>query len=149
MPLPSNDILKVKTSTLPKAGKGLFAKIDFSKGAIVAEYEGRLCKWKDVEDDVDNGYIYHINDSTVIDAAESVHTFGRYANDAAGFQKIEGVKNNAKYVEDGKRVYIMATKKIYAGNEVFVSYGRLYWKQVRENKKIDMERQRSKALPKK
>lgn len=149
MPLLSNKTLKVKTSTMPNAGKGLFAKSDFVRGAIVAEYEGRVCKWKDVEDDVDNGYIYHINDSTVIDAAESMHTFGRYANDAAGFQKIEGVKNNAKYVEEGKRVFIMATKKIYAGNEVFVSYGRLYWKQVRENIKIDMGRQKGKVKPKK
>jgi len=149
MPLPSNETLKVKKSTLPNAGKGLFVKTEFSKGTIVAEYEGRLCKWKDVEDDVDNGYIYHINDSTVIDAAESMHTFGRYANDAAGFQKIDGVKNNAKYVEKGKRVFIMATKKIYAGNEVFVSYGRLYWKQVRENMKNDLEQQKSKVKPKK
>ncbi len=149
MPLPSNETLKVKKSTLPNAGKGLFVKTKFSKGTIVAEYEGRLCKWKDVEDDVDNGYIYHINDSTVIDAAESMHTFGRYANDAAGFQKIDGVKNNAKYVEKGKRVFIMATKKIYAGNEVFVSYGRLYWKQVRENMKNDLEQQKSKVKPKK
>lgn len=137
MAAPYSKTLKVKTSTLPNAGKGLFAKVDFSKGSIVAQYEGRLCKWKDVEDDVDNGYIYHINDNAVIDAAQSFTTFGRYANDAAGLQKLDGLKNNAKYVEDGKKVFITATKKITAGSEIFVSYGRHYWKQVKDNMKID------------
>ena len=116
MATPTSKTLKVKTSTLPNAGKGLFAKIDIVKNSIITEYEGRKCKWKEVEDDVDNGYIYHIDDNNVIDAAESVDTFGRYANDAAGLQKIPGVKNNAIYIEENKRVFIKATRYISAGS---------------------------------
>ncbi len=137
MPIRSSKTLQVKSSTLPGAGKGLFAKVDFPRGSIIVEYEGKRCTWKDVEDDVDNGYIYHIDDENVIDAAKFPDAFGRYANDAAGLQKLSGVKNNAIYHEEGKRVFIKATRRIQAGTEIFVSYGRLYWKQVRENMRED------------
>src|SRR5690606_33991079 len=105
MSLPGK-FLKVKTSTLPHAGKGLFVTVDVPKGARVTEYLGRKTVWADVEDDVDNGYIYHIDDGHVIDASKSIKTFGRYANDAAGFSKVPGVRNNAIYEEEGTRVFI-------------------------------------------
>jgi SET domain-containing protein len=123
----------VKKSSLPNAGNGLFVKIDFKKGETIAEYKGRRRTWAQVENDADNGYIYHIDDDNVIDAQKNVNTFGRYANDAAGLQKVSGLRNNAVYVENDNRVFIRATRNIKAGNEVFVSYGKRYWRQVREN----------------
>lgn len=137
--LPSSRTLLVKTSLLPNAGNGLFTKINLNKGEIVTEYKGRRRTWAQVEDDVDNGYIYHIDDDNVIDALKSVNTFGRYANDAAGLQRVGGLRNNAEYFEDENRVFIRTTKNIKAGSEIFVSYGRPYWKQVRENMLEDMK----------
>lgn len=131
--LPSSRTLIVKPSLLPNAGYGLFTKVVFRKGEIVTEYKGRHCTWAQVEDDVDNGYIFHIDDNNVIDAQKNVNTFGRYANDAAGLQRAPGLRNNAEYFEEENRVFIRATRNIPAGSEVFVSYGRRYWKQVREN----------------
>lgn len=95
----ANRKLEVKVSSLPNAGMGLFTKVDFKKGDIITEYKGKLCTWKKVEDDVDNGYIYYMNDDCVIDARNSIKTFGRYANDAAGLQKVKGHTNNSIYVE--------------------------------------------------
>jgi uncharacterized protein len=144
MTLPSSKKLLVKNSTLPDAGNGLFTTIDIAKGAIITEYLGRRCKWKDVEDDVDNGYIYHIDDDHVIDAAKNTKTFGRYANDAAGLQRVPGLNNNAVYHEEDNRVFIKATKNIKTGSEILVSYGRFYWKQVRDNMKIDTRWEKNK-----
>lgn len=142
--MPSSKRLFVQTSTLPNAGKGLFTKVAIAKNEVVTEYEGKLVTWKDVEDDVDNGYIFHINDNAVIDARKSLKTFGRYANDAAGLQKVKGITNNAEYVEEGTRVFIKAKKNIPAGNEVFVSYGSSYWKQVKENMEVDRLKEKAK-----
>jgi len=136
---PSSKTLVVKTSTLPNAGNGLFTKVDFKKGDIITEYKGRRRTWAQVEDDVHNGYIYHIDDDNVIDALKNINTFGRYANDAAGLARVSGLRNNAEYFEENNRVFIRATRNIATGREVLVSYGRLYWKQVRENMLEDME----------
>lgn len=136
MSLPDK-LLQVKASTLPNAGKGLFIKTDVEKGAVITEYIGKRKTWAQVENDVDNGYIYYIDDDNVIDAAENKKTFGRYANDAAGFSKLSGTKNNAMYYESDGKVYIKATKKITAGSEIFVAYGKDYWKQININNKID------------
>jgi SET domain-containing protein len=127
----------VKKSSLPNAGNGLFVKIDFKKGEMITEYKGRRRTWAQVENDADNGYIFHIDDDNVIDAQKNVNTFGRYANDAAGLHRVSGLRNNAEYIEESNRVFIRATRNIKAGNEVFVSYGKRYWKQVRDNMKDD------------
>lgn len=134
---PSSKILMVKKSSLPNAGNGLFVKIDFKKGEMITEYKGRRRTWAQVENDADNGYIFHIDDDNVIDAQKNVNTFGRYANDAAGLHRVSGLRNNAEYIEESNRVFIRATRNIKAGNEVFVSYGKRYWKQVRDNMKDD------------
>lgn len=136
---PSSKTLLVKVSTLPNAGMGLFTKVDVKKGDIVTEYKGRRRTWAQVEEDVDNGYIYHIDDNNVIDAQKNINTFGRYANDAAGLARVPGLRNNAEYFEDNNRVYIRATRNIAAGKEVLVSYGKRYWKQVKENILEDMK----------
>jgi hypothetical protein len=44
--------------------------------------------------------------------------------------------NNSRYVVDGKRVFIEATKNIDAGSEILVSYGKEYWDVVRYNKRL-------------
>ena len=130
--------LKVKTSTIPNSGKGLFVTVDVPKGAIITEYIGDRTTWSHVEDDADNPYIYYIDDDNVIDASNNLDSFGRYANDAAGLTKITGLKNNAEYEEKDNRVFIKAKYNIPAGAEIFVAYGKDYWKQVRENIELDL-----------
>lgn len=131
--------LKVKVSTIPNSGKGLFVMIDVPRGAIITEYVGRRTTWADVEENADNPYIYYIDDNNVIDAQKDIKSFGRYANDAAGFIKIPGVRNNSVYYEEDNRVFIKASKDITAGSEVLVPYGKDYWKQAKENIKIDQQ----------
>ena len=142
--------LYTKKSTLPNAGKGLFTKVAIAKGTRICEYKGRMTDWKDVkEDEGENGYIFFISNKTVIDALKSIKTFGRYANDAAGFAKVKGLTNNAEYTVEGKRCFIDAKKDIPAKSEVFVSYGKEYWQVMRDNWKIEKDAQKEKEKAKK
>ena len=127
--------LVVKASTLPGSGKGLFTRKFIPRGTRIVEYKGRMTTWNEVKNDADNGYIYTIDNQHVIDAQNSVKTFGRYANDARGLVKIKGVTNNSTYVNDGNKVFIESIKDIPAGGEILVSYGKDYWDVIRQNKK--------------
>jgi uncharacterized protein len=120
--------LIVKKSGLAKAGKGLFTRIDIRKGTRIVEYKGRLQRWREVKDqDGINGYLMFINRNVVINALPAVKTLGRYANDARGLVRLEGIRNNSEYVSEGKRCFIEATRNIRAGEEIFTDYGREYW----------------------
>jgi hypothetical protein len=126
--------LLVKRSRLPCAGKGLFTKVYLPKGARIAEYKGRMITWK--EFNADNPFIYSINRKHVIDARPYKKTLARYANDARGLYSLKGVRNNSKYVEDGFKVFIEATKDIKRGEEILVDYGKEYWDAIRYNIKL-------------
>jgi SET domain-containing protein len=130
--------LEIKQSRLPDAGKGLFTKKTIRKGTRIVEYKGRITSWGKVNHDKgENGYIYYVKRNHVIDAAKSKKALARYANDARGLKKMKGLTNNAKYAEDGLRVFIEAIKDIPAGSEIFVGYGKEYWDVIRHNRKID------------
>jgi hypothetical protein len=129
--------LYVKKSTIPNAGKGLFTKKAIKKGTLIVEYKGRRSTWKEVKDeDGKNGYIFFINRNNVIDGLPYKKALARYANDARGLVRIKGLLNNSDYIVDGLKAYIEAKKDIPAGAEIFVDYGKDYWKIIRENIKL-------------
>lgn len=128
--------LKVKKSTLPKAGKGLFTTIDIPKGKRFAEYKGKIQPWRDVKDqDGINGYLMYINRNVVINGLNAVKTMARYANDAQGLVRIKGVQNNAEFISEGKRCFLDAKRNIKAGEEIFAGYGKEYWTLIKKLKK--------------
>lgn len=129
--------LFVKTSKLPNSGKGLFTKKFIPKGTRIVEYKGKISAWKDVKDeDGRNGYIFYVTRNHVIDALRTKSALARYANDARGLSKITGVLNNCDYITDGLKAYIESKKDIPSGSEIFVDYGKDYWKVIRENIKL-------------
>ncbi len=126
--------LRVKRSSLPKAGKGLFTKVFIPKGTRIVEYKGRTRTWKEITDDpAFNGYVYYINRRHVVDAKKTFTALARYANDAKGLSNKDGLRNNSEYEEDGRKVYITAMKNIPEGAEILVGYGKEYWDSVRQN----------------
>lgn len=130
--------LFVKKSILPNAGKGLFTKKFIPKGTRIIEYKGKIKTWKEVQaEEGENGYIYYVKRTHVIDALKQKTSLARYANDARGLQRVKNVTNNAEYVEDGLRVFIESKKDIPANSEIFVSYGPEYWQVIRHNIRID------------
>ncbi len=130
--------LVIKKSGIPNSGKGLFTKVFIPKGTRIVEYKGKLTTWKEVDhDDGRNGYIYYIKRSIVIDAYNHKKALGRYANDAQGISKIEGIRNNSEYMIEGSKVFIDAKKDIPAGSEILVPYGKEYWDIIKYNIKIE------------
>ncbi|MBL7699966.1 MAG: SET domain-containing protein [Chitinophagaceae bacterium] len=128
--------LKVKRSTLPGAGKGLFTTKFIPGGTRIVEYKGKITSWKDANTlDGGNGYIYYVKRYHVIDALPRPKAIARYANDAQGMIRVKGITNNCDYVEDGLKVYIESKKDIPANSEIFVGYGKEYWDVIKGYKK--------------
>jgi uncharacterized protein len=137
MTIPKNK-LNVKRSAINGSGKGLFTKIFIPKGTRIVEYKGTITTWKKIKQAKgENGYIYYVNRNWVIDAAPHPDALARYANDARGLKKVKGIANNAEYMEDGLKVYIVAKKDIPAGSEILVGYGKEYWDTIRYNLELD------------
>lgn len=142
--------VEVKHSQIPKSGKGLFAKKFIPKGAVIVEYKGEITTWKKVDfDEGRNGYIYYVKKKHVIDASKNTEYLARYANDAKGLKRKKGLKNNAAYIEKGKKVFIQAKKDIEPGEEILVGYGKEYWDTIKHNLKIDKKEKRKKKKEKK
>src|ERR1700761_2434033 len=114
MPLLEKHLI-IKRSTLKGAGKGLFTTEDIKKGAKIVEYKGKITTWKEVDNrDGLNGYIYYVNRNHVIDASHNKTDFARYANDAKGLLRTDGLTNNCTYIIEGLKVYIKAMRNIPA-----------------------------------
>ena len=133
MPLLEKQLI-VKRSTLKGAGKGLFTTKPIPRGKKIVEYKGKVTRWKDINDhDGLNGYLYYINRDHVIDAAPATDALARYANDARGMVRRDGLRNNCIYRIEGLRVFIYSMRDIPAGSELLVGYGKEYWDIIREN----------------
>ncbi len=127
-------MLYLKKSTLPNAGLGLFTDEPFKKGDTIIEYLGEIITWAEAlkrDDKGQGGYVFYVTSKHCIDAYPQADSLGKYANDARGFSKIEGLKNNAEYETRKKKAYIVATKNIEPGEEIFVWYGSDYWKNLK------------------
>lgn len=124
--------LRIKKSGIPGAGNGLFTTIDRRKGDTVAEYTGKVVPAsKFLDDKYKSAYGYQVDKNTVIDAKSTQSALGRYANDCRS--RARGCKtNNAKFAKHKRRgkwsVRLKAKRNIKKGEEVFVSYGRSYWR---------------------
>lgn len=134
--------LKIRRSTLPGAGKGLFTTKFIPKGTRIVEYKGKISKWKDADhQNGGNGYIYYVKRYHVIDALPRPKALARYANDAQGMNRTKGITNNSDYVEYGLKVYIESKKDIPANSEILVGYGKEYWDVIRKFKKSQQNNQ--------
>lgn len=128
--------LIVKTSQLPNAGKGLFTTTPIKKGEQIIEYKGEIIDWKEYEKRVErdeDGYLFFINKKHCIDAFNTPQHKARYANDAAGLSRVKGLKNNSVYEIEDNKCFIVATRDIAAGEEIFVNYTKEYWDCIRYN----------------
>jgi len=133
--------LYLKKSGIPGSGKGVFTKVDIPKGTRIVEYKGKLVAWKDVKhEDGHNPYIFKLNARQALNGLHYTHTFGRYINDARGFSRAEGLRNNSEFIVEGKRVFFDATRPIKKGQEILVDYGGNFWSLMRklrnEKKKV-------------
>lgn len=123
--------LRVKQSTIPHGGLGLFTTIPrhysrrSHRGDFIAPYDGRQVITDDPNFGIDNNYVLTTSLNHHIDGS-STSGIGRWANDIG--HGGHG-RNNAKLkpVRGTNTATIRASKNIAAGSEIGASYGRGYW----------------------
>ena len=130
--------LEIKKSKIPKAGKGLFAKVVFKRGEPILEYTGEQITWAQCKKrnealDGVGAYYFYVSERKCIDALYCLDSMARYANDAAGFVRIPGIRNNSRFEIIKGKPFIVASKTINPGDEIFVAYGKSYWDALRHN----------------
>jgi len=118
--------LRIKQSSIPDAGRGLYAEKDYKQGQIVAQYQGQ----KMTKREVDKKYkeqgdftVCHGNKphNICVDAVVTSSSNGRYAN-------VGNATNNTKlkYKAKNKTFRLVATEPISTSREIFADYGDEY-----------------------
>lgn len=125
-----SDYLYKAHSQIQDAGYGLFTAIDIYKDEIIAIYKGKILSEEEVKQRVKNGkdrYFINMLNGSIMDSINS-KCFAKYANDANGKSKSKFKNNAVITLTDKDKVCLMALKDIRAGDEIFCSYGKKYWK---------------------
>lgn len=128
-----DDLLTVKDSTIQNAGKGLFfcppyghLQQSIEAGTTICYYTGHHHNYRSAQRLTDRSYLICINGNSLVDAGPCLTVKARYINDPLNDKFV-----NCKFVSDPKhtRCFIIASRRIYAGEELFASYGDGYWAQ--------------------
>jgi hypothetical protein len=118
--------IRVKKSTIPKAGEGLFAAADFGKEVDVCDYRGKIMTEAEVDRKYPTmdtaSYVLKLGKDRYVDATKPTSCFGRYACSTTG----SGKKPNCRYKTSYRypnMAKITATRKVKKGEEFLASYG--------------------------
>ncbi|MCC6372371.1 MAG: SET domain-containing protein [Bacteroidia bacterium] len=131
--------LTVKKSRLPGAGKGLFTTTAIAPDTKIIQYRGELLDYKEFhrrERKGNGGYMFYLKGNHYIDAMHTPQYKARYANDAAGLGRIKGIRNNCDYMVFNNKCYIVSSRHIKAGEEIYVNYTKPYWDNVKKQMKL-------------
>lgn len=124
-----SDYLYIETSQIPNSGNGLFTAIDIYKDEMIAVFTGDfLYEFQALEcsEKANDRYFIMMPDGLTLDSMNS-DCFAKYANDASVNSETT-LKNNAKIAfDDDGQVGLIASRKIKSGEEIFCSYGKVYW----------------------
>jgi hypothetical protein len=122
-PPPPNADVVVKTSRLPGAGLGLFAVRAFAVGELVCEYTGTVLDSaaRSLED---KSYLMKLGQGVFVDARTHYEVHARYINDCRD-KRVHNVSFDKRPAE--RRALVVAARPIAAGDELYASYGPLYW----------------------
>jgi hypothetical protein len=127
---PEADYLYTGMSQIPDSGNGLFTAINIYKDEIIAIFKGEILtdiQVKQREEAGNDKYFISLLDGTIMDSMNT-SCFAKYANDAKGFAKSDFKNNSRIELDEHENVCIIATRNCKAGDELFCSYGKRYWK---------------------
>jgi SET domain-containing protein len=113
---PGNFHFKVKRT---KTGLGLFAMDEIPKGKCIIEYTGRVISSKE-EYTINSKYLFEVTPRITIDGSMRSNK-ARYINHSC--------RPNAEIQIWYKRVWVMAKRKIKAGEEITYDYQKDYWEE--------------------
>lgn len=122
--------LVVKKSSIPKAGKGLFTKINIEKDTVITEFTGeKISHTIGAARTIlkQSHSILYLNQKYCVDSVTDKDCVATFMNDLNGPSKVSGLKNNTDLFRANGRIYVIATKDIKANEELFLDYGPMYW----------------------
>lgn len=132
--LSNQESLFLAPSTIPEAGRGLKTKKNFQKGDLLTQYCGWIISRGEARSLRDQGAHSHVNtlDSHTyllgVETPAEIRSFPPEDRGYASFVNHDPQKKNCEFVTIEGRRLLRATKDIEAGSELFVSYGRNYFK---------------------
>ncbi|MHB8260837.1 MAG: SET domain-containing protein [Bacteroidia bacterium] len=138
--------LIIKKSQIPGAGKGLFTTKPLKKETKVIQYRGEEIGWAEYQKRVkrdEDGYLFYFNKKRCVDAFHTPQYKARYANDANGFTRVKGIKNNTEYEIVGDKCFVVATRDINAGEEIYTDYTKDYWDSMRYNHRLKKRQEKA------
>ena len=122
--------VEVKTSTIPRGGLGLFACKEFKNEDIIAPYTGELLTKRQLDDrygreNKDGDYAPY-----AVKMSENKYMDCACERGIASYANANPSHNNSRFSvsNTANTVNLKATKRIRAGQEIFVSYGKNYFK---------------------
>lgn len=113
---PGDYSVKVKRS---KAGLGLYSEGEILKGKCIIEYVGRVLSPKE-EYTITSQYLFEIHSKKTIDGS-SRSNIARYVNHSC--------RPNVEAEIRKGRVFYMSRRKIRAGEELNIDYGKDFWEE--------------------
>jgi hypothetical protein len=118
--------LDAKPSNIKDAGLGLFyvppSPETIPAGTTLCHYTGHIHNFQSARSINDNSYLMMVQGDILVDPGPVKSVKARYINDPLNEELI-----NCKYVPDGLRSAVVATRPIQPGDELFVAYGDIYW----------------------
>ena len=120
----------VKASGIPNSGQGLYAVKDIPNKSKIVSYGGKIVSAAHYNRHP-SGYGIDIGKGRILDGKSTQSGLGRYANACTVADKrhkrCKG--NNARLsINNAGTASVKSTKSIKKGQEIFVSYGKQYWK---------------------
>lgn len=125
-----SDYLYIAGSQIPGAGDGLYTAIPIWRHEIISVFKGEILSQEEADKRVKLGFNrYYLNmpDGTIMDSMH-VKCFAKFANDALGLVKSGTSPNSVITLDDDNRVCLVAIRDIRAGEEIYCSYGKKYWR---------------------
>lgn len=129
------DGLTIAKSQLPGAGWGAYAWREYKKNEQLGEYLGRELTPEEAEVSKSHYLMDTPDGEHVIDAKDAWRngfSLIAYVNDLTRDNKKAGFSYNSEFRE-GKNndIWLDAIKPIHKGDEIFASYGKKYWSDMR------------------
>ena len=125
--------LRIKRSLIPGAGKGVFTKVDIDKDEIITEFTGeKVSHTMGVARFIlkQSHSILYLNNTYSLDSYADKDCLATFINDAKGLKRIPYKRNNVLLVRERGRLFVIAKRKITAGEELYMSYGSGYWRAI-------------------
>lgn len=130
--------LIIKKSKIPGAGKGLYTTKAIRKERKIIEYRGEIIGYKEYRRRArkeQDHYLFYLRKELCIDSLNTPQYKARYANDAAGITRLKGLRNNSDFIIYDDKCFIVSSREIKAGEEIFVNYTKPYWDCMRKRMK--------------